>query len=562
MDRRFGNTLLNLRALLVVLLLSSSAFASLTSVYVAQNATGSGDGSNCSNAKDASFFNTAGNWGSGSSQIGAGTTVHLCGTWTGPAGSTLLTFQGSGATGNVITLLFEPGAIMQAPYFANRGGAIFLNGKSHILIDGGATCGALNGSLSPIAVSSCNGTIKNTNNGTQQTYQQNSNLIYGGQGLTFSDVEIRNLVLSTYQRVDPHSQSGPADGANAFAIYLDHVHATGINIHHNNIQHDSEAVVVDFEGSSISNVIYANNYVADMHWGLVLVGATPGTTGTNIQIHDNIITDWHNWLSPTSTFHQNGIMVYNGCGTANGCSIGDSTSNIYNNYLCCDLSGNSILSSPSGLISLQDNAVNFNVFNNVAVQTTCVNGGSCAGDIYFLTGTGSTPGGGGMYVYNNTIYGASTDCTYMQTTTANTLRNNIFGGTCTGIVIPQNDPSQAVADHDIGFNTNSWFCYNTQSSGICKTLPLYQGNPYFQEPKGSSSDPKLDTTTWQLQSGSAAIGAAVNLFSVCNGQPNPGLGAMCFDKNGVARPSTGAWDAGAYQFGSDPAPQGLALVVN
>ena len=45
-------------------------------------------------------------------------------------------------------------------------------------------------------------------------------------------------------------------------------------------------------------------------------------------------------------------------------------------------------------------------------------------------------------------------------------------------------------------------------------------------------------------------GAGVNLYSVCNGQPNPGLGALCSDYLGVARPTSAAWDAGAIQYSS------------
>ena len=52
------------------------------------------------------------------------------------------------------------------------------------------------------------------------------------------------------------------------------------------------------------------------------------------------------------------------------------------------------------------------------------------------------------------------------------------------------------------------------------------------------------------QSTSAVRGAGVNLYSVCNGQPNPGLGALCSDYLGVARPTSAAWDAGAIQYSS------------
>src|SRR5262249_33694153 len=50
-----------------------------------------------------------------------------------------------------------------------------------------------------------------------------------------------------------------------------------------------------------------------------------------------------------------------------------------------------------------------------------------------------------------------------------------------------------------------------------------------------------------LAAGSPAISAGTNLTSICSGQPVPGLGALCSDKTGVARPASGSWDAGAYQ---------------
>ena len=55
--------------------------------------------------------------------------------------------------------------------------------------------------------------------------------------------------------------------------------------------------------------------------------------------------------------------------------------------------------------------------------------------------------------------------------------------------------------------------------------------------------------------------AGINLYSICNGQPNPGLGALCFDINGVARPSSAAWDIGPYQFVTGTqTPKGVSAV--
>jgi len=76
---------------------AGGAAASAGTVYVSQS--GSGDGSSCSSARSAAWFNSSSNWGSGATQIGPGTTVRLCGTIT-----TGLTFQGNGSSSAPITL--------------------------------------------------------------------------------------------------------------------------------------------------------------------------------------------------------------------------------------------------------------------------------------------------------------------------------------------------------------------------------------------------------------------------------------------------------------------------
>src|SRR5262249_5190792 len=103
---------------------------------------------------------------------------------------------------------------------------------------------------------------------------------------------------------------------------------------------------------------------------------------------------------------------------------------------------------------------------------------------------------------------------------------------------------------------------NVSSYGVVNGtfISAYSGTASWQaagyDTHGSNAASSL-SGTYSLNSGSAAIGLGTNLSSMCNGQPNPGIGALCFDKNGVARPGVGlgAWDAGAFQFiaaGSSP----------
>ena len=67
-------------------------------VYVAQTASGSDSGVDCANAHALDWFSAAANWTTTEASdglVGPGDTVHLCGTFTGTAGQTILTIPGS-----------------------------------------------------------------------------------------------------------------------------------------------------------------------------------------------------------------------------------------------------------------------------------------------------------------------------------------------------------------------------------------------------------------------------------------------------------------------------------
>ena len=99
-------------------------------IYVSQNALGAGGGTSLTDTKAVSFFNTSSNWALGAGKISPGDTVHLVGTI-----STRLNIMGSGLIGLPITVLFEPGAKLSAPYWPTSA-AISSSGKSFITIDG------------------------------------------------------------------------------------------------------------------------------------------------------------------------------------------------------------------------------------------------------------------------------------------------------------------------------------------------------------------------------------------------------------------------------------------
>jgi hypothetical protein len=101
-------------------------------------------------------------------------------------------------------------------------------------------------------------------------------------------------------------------------------------------------------------------------------------------------------------------------------------------------------------------------------------------------------------------------------------------------------------------------------SGTYYTLNTWKASTRSPDAHSIGGNPNL-SSTYHLQSGSPAIAAGTNLYGTCFGQPNPGLGALCFDKDGIARPSTGAWDIGAYQYSGiqnvSNSPTGLNALV-
>ena len=99
-----------------ILVVFATAFSTASNIYIAQNAAGGNTGADCANAHAAAWFNSSSNWGSAASQIGPGTTVHLCGTFNAPAGANgYLTFQGSDQTEVQSPCFLRAGQFSQRP---------------------------------------------------------------------------------------------------------------------------------------------------------------------------------------------------------------------------------------------------------------------------------------------------------------------------------------------------------------------------------------------------------------------------------------------------------------
>src|SRR5260370_39746395 len=317
---------------LVILGIFVPASAAAKDIYVSQSGTGTG--TSCTDTLPASWFNNSGNWGSGSAQIGPGTTVHLCGTFAGSAGQTMLTFQGSGVSGSPITLLFESGANLTAPYWSANG-AINTNGNTWLVVNGDITNGR-------------QGIIQNTANGSSLANHQNTNGIFADRcsNCVFENLTIANLYVHT----SPSDTAvSTADGIRFFN--------NGNNLTITNcLCHDAHWC---FVGTG-SNFTVSNSEIYNVDHGVVDALTGAGTI-TNINIYGNHIHDYAAWDTSSNSYHHDGIHIWaNSAAQESGVSI-------YNNLFDAGVAANvtahvsiyTVSGSPAGT-----HTSNISIFNN------------------------------------------------------------------------------------------------------------------------------------------------------------------------------------------------------
>ena len=573
--------MIHTKVILAVVVCASFCFAN--DVYLANSSAGANDGSSCANAKAYTYFNSSGNWSATPTgiQIGPGTTVHLCGTITDSLSGNMFTAQGSGSAGNVVTIKFETGASLQSP-----GESVFinLNSQSYFLIDGGPTCGYKNGAFA--ASTACNGSIYNTLNGyAGQTcpggsclYQVNTKAIIAPG----NNIEVRNLQIGPiYIHGDTSDLTFSPPGPGCIT------NGTGTNYNfHNLIAHDVAWCIN--AGTSNFNLSYSEIYNADHGIATGQVSDTPVTINS-VVVHDNWFHDFSAWDTTDNSFHHDGMHFFSYCDTNVGgnetyCPATIITGvNVYNNVFSGNWGGNTNTN-----IFFEYN-INGNVFNNVSA-VTLASGHVLANGFFNCAG-----GANGKNYFNNTVIGSAggtvqtyhvlgicggpsqliennvaTDSTMLSTNgpfptncpytlpagagggtqecinTGYTLATNAylagagFGNAwgyenCTGASCTGND--------FLNFNSGGFAAFE---SGAPETGGVFEDSV---EPNGTY----LNATTGAEISGSPTIAAGTNLTSLCT---SLGIsGNPCnLDITGNARPSSGAWDIGAYQYGSSPGP--------
>ena len=488
-----------------------------TTRYIAQTAGAFSGGQACNGqtAITPATFNSTTN--------SPGDVIYICGTITAGTGAQLIAPAGNGSSGNPVTIKFDTGSILQAPYFAASGGAINLDGHSYWVIDGQNT-----------------GTIQNTANGTTLTYKQATEAI---EATNCNNCTVQNLTIANLYNHTSTSDSTIDDtGVRCISF-------SGSNwLIKNNTIHDVGWCLYENYSNGDTNIEIAGNTIYNVTHGWMLASTTAGGGSGPFLFHDNNVYNYVNWDTPLNIdqYHHDGIHCFTAAG-GNAAHI--NALSIYNNKFGpgsgVTVTAHIFLEGGSGgaTTPCADSTSNIQIFNNVFIADSVIYNGS----IGFFSGAGG--------VYNNTF-----ECTAGL---GGGAAFNDFGKNSGAVVFKNN----AVTSCDTLMYVSKPFTadYNAYGNSTSNTFDC-DGTFYTNSPLSSwqscisgdshsfySSSLGLDTTTGIPGSGSPVIGAGTNLSSLCTGN----LAQLCSDKAGNPRSTSGAWTIGAYNSGG---PQPSAAI--
>lgn len=535
-----------------IFVICSAGYCSASDIYVAQSSAGGNTGADCADARALSTL--------ASSDWVAGNTIHLCGTITFPAGSAGLVAQGSGTSGSPIIVQFETNAILEAPYFGGGGSCgspssckagIELYGYNYIIVDGGT-----------------NGIVENTANGSDLGNQQTS----AGVAVYGNNIIVRNLTVENIYINDPTT----LDEAGVATVDVVAAPGTANFILCNNTLRSARAAVTSAglgatapvyplpscsSNTFLSGQNYFGNMLYDLVWGFQFDPSVSSSATYNV--FNNDVNLGTNWVLSNNFYHTDGIIAYDSG------SAGQVIIYVFNNYFHGVFSG-------TGQVFCEDNGgttgCSAYIFNNLFVQDASAPAGNNR-PLWLLT-TPSPNTDGPDYVYNNTFVGYAYEAMLgpdsgpiitFENNLTTTGATNLFyvkgyGTNLLPTIISTSDYNGFYGGAGKSFKGGgqTFWCW-PQNGGSPSSCTGGNGpwvNTGF-DTHSVSANPNLNAS-YQLSSGSPDIGAGANLSSRCG---TPGLGPLCYDKNGIARPSTGAWDIGTYEAPRPNPPVGLAGTV-
>ncbi|MGO8704736.1 MAG: hypothetical protein ACLQVA_13040 [Candidatus Brocadiia bacterium] len=466
-------------------------------IYIAQSPAGAGDGSSAANAKAVSFFNAPANWGAGVSQIGPGTTVHLCGTI-----STQLTAQGGGTSDAPLTILFEPDARISMPASDTDNGCLNISNRSFVIVDGGR-----------------DGIIENTDNGTQLKFHVPSVAI---KAAACSRCEFKNLHISNLYVHTSINDARDLDGDGAVLFSGSHIKI------HDNVIHDVHWSIKFFYGNGDSDVDVYNNDISRTDHGFTVGGWGTTVKASGIKFHNNHVHDYANWDTTRNAYHHDGVHAYaTPPAAATDLQIYD---NLFDGDIGKNVTGHIFIES--GTSPWSDDAGTSKIFNNVLI-----------GNSVSYTGLLNV-GNGTAEVYNNIAIGDGTSLAYGINNLVNAHFKNNVAIRCATCISAKRITGVVDFDHNFYFlptGVYNGFVWNEKiyTSSLDTWRSACRSDAHSINLTGPNADPGVDLKTGRPGPKSMVIGVGENLTGA-------GIPALNLDKDGRPRPKSGPWDAGAF----------------
>jgi len=431
------------------------------------------------------WFNTAGNWANPkvSGMIGPGDTVNLCGTFSVPYNSNYLNIQGSGSSGNPITIRWESNAELTSPAAQNF---ILTDGNSYLVFDGNGT----------------NPSMTNTADGTDLTYQLNTG---GISGSSCNYCEIKNLTMTNLFVHDPANDNSGGNQQLSVGVYLN---GSNWSVHGCTFDQMSAGVMSPITSSGNTNNSVYNNTFNHFNWGVYYNPSGTSISTSNFSVYNNTFGNMAVWDSSADWYHHDGIFVVytNGSGSI-------TNTQIYNNIFNGTMSNCTPNSCATAWIYTNTSINGMYIFNNIAVN---------AGGSYIFEG--GISGDQNYYIYNNTLDAGGGSTLNYSSVNGFVVENNIF----------MNLDSSPTYFNGLSNYTFDYNAYENYNSGETHSLDL------------TAAQLNLNSS-YQPQSGSSVIGKGLNLTSTA---ASLGITSLDSDYAGNPRPSSAAWDIGAYSADS------------
>lgn len=449
-----------------------------------------------------------------------GDVIYICGTITADAGAQLLRPRGDGAPGKPVTIKFDTGAVLQAPYFAPSpnggcGGAICLYGRSYYTVDGQNT-----------------GTIQDTANGTGLAYNQKTEAI---EGYSCNHCTVENLTIANmYVHTSPNDTTADASAQRCISVS-----GSDWLIQHN-VMHDSGWCLYENYKNGDGNVVIAGNTIYNTDHGWMLATQVAGGSSGPFIFHHNTVYGYANWDTGNDTYHHDGIHCFTS--ETNGAAAHITLLAIYDNDFRSPIGRNATShvfiegGTGPGSTPCADATSGIAIFNNVAV------GDQADPDGLFGLFSGNYTAAHGGGVYNNTListagpavgvcFSANSDTSGMS------FVNNAVSG-CNQLIETDHIPFRPDYNQYANGGGNAFVCNGNFNSPA--QFSAWQSCIEGDRHSAYKSSLQLSGGN-QLQPGSPLIGKGTNLTSLCTGS----MASLCTGYAGSPRPATGAWTIGA-----------------